>query len=132
MRHLIEDEVVGGAAASQNDLAFIDRHVPDRMLFSPAVSRNLTQPLSQHLAAADRGAFPYWTLQDIIRASTAEELADAEAFARCAPFHAFALCASVKRPVLQCHASCLVVGCRCVGDFRAQMVPWSHTFVLMS
>jgi hypothetical protein len=82
MRQLIEAEALQGASTSQNDLAFVDWHVPDRMLYSPVVSRNLTQPLARHLAMADRGSYPMWTLQDIIRVSTAEELADAEAFAR--------------------------------------------------
>lgn len=82
MRQLIEGEALQGKATSQNDLAFIDSSVPDRMLFSPVISRNLTQSLAWHLAAADRGQYPVWTLADIIRVSTTEELADAEAFAR--------------------------------------------------
>ena len=82
MRQLIEAEALQGKATSQNDLAFVDCSVPDRMLFSPVISRNLTQPLAWHLAAADRGQHPVWALTDIIRVSTAEELADAEAFAR--------------------------------------------------
>lgn len=82
MRRLIETEVAQGSAIAQNDLAFVDWRVPDRMLYSPVVSRNLTQPLAHHLACAERGSYAVWTLQDIITTSTAEELMDAEAFAR--------------------------------------------------
>ena len=82
MQRLLEAEALQGAPAANFDLAFVDSSVPDRMLYSPAISRNLTQPLAWHLAASQRSFFPVWTLHDILRVSTAEELADAESFAR--------------------------------------------------
>jgi hypothetical protein len=82
MRQLLEDEALAGAATADNDLAFVDWQVPDRLLYSPIVSRNLTQPLAWHLAAAGQNMYPVWTLEDIMRVSTAEEVAEAEAFAR--------------------------------------------------
>jgi hypothetical protein len=82
MKRLLEAEAQQGASIFLNDLAFVDWNVPDRMLFSPIVSRNLTRPLAWHLAAADKGRYQAWTLQDIMQISTPEELADAEYFAR--------------------------------------------------
>jgi hypothetical protein len=82
MQQLLEEEALAGASTADNDLAFIDWQVPDRLLYSPIVSRNLTQPIAWHLAASERQMYPVWTLEDVMRASTPEEIAEAEAFAR--------------------------------------------------
>ena len=82
MRQLLEEEALGGANTADNDLAFVDWAVPDRLLYSPVVSRNLAQPLAWHLAAAGRGVFQVWALADIMQISTPAEINEAEAFAR--------------------------------------------------
>ena len=82
MRQLLEEEALGGANTADNDLAFVDWAVPDRLLYSPVVSRNLAQPLAWHLAAAGRGVTQVWALPDIMRVSTPAEINEAEAFAR--------------------------------------------------
>lgn len=82
MVQLLEAEALQGTPISQNRLAFLDMRVPDRMLYSPVVSRQLARPLAWHLSSADAGSYPVWTLADIMQLTTADDLAEAEAFAR--------------------------------------------------
>ena len=44
MVQLLEAEALQGTPISQNRLAFLDMRVPDRMLYSPVVSRQLARP----------------------------------------------------------------------------------------